>query len=68
MTVNELFKTEKLDIDFIKQHFEGFYWCRADLFIRQHWNMKIEDLSEKQQEWLKRLFDDLTEARIEKGL
>ena len=69
MTVFEWFEKEKIDIGFIYRKFDGkhweSYWKKANKFVIDHWNDKVDCLTDKQREWLRKILQDCVEKRIE---
>lgn len=65
MTVKQLFEKEKIELEFINDHFEGDYWNNCADFVDDNWNNEIDNLSIKQGTWLTKILDDCVEKRIE---
>ena len=66
MLVSELFKQEKIEIEFITENFDTgqSYWNSCDSFITENWLEDIDSLSIKQGAWLTKILDECVELRI----
>ncbi len=66
MTIQELFESEKLSLEFLEAQVDGnAYWDSVNSFIKYNWKRDVASLSVKQAAWVSRIVDDLTEIRIE---
>jgi len=65
MTVGEFFIDERIDSNFIEQHFDGSYWESCNSFVTENWGRDMDSLSQKQSDWLFKIREDCVEKRIE---
>ena len=65
LKVKQLFDKEKIDAQFIKDHFSGKYWTSCYLFIKENYDRNLEDISDQQRAWAGKIVDDLVEYKIE---
>lgn len=67
MTVEEMFAQEgieKKDVVLIAE--ESDYWESSSYFVTSNWTKYVEELTIGQNKWLGKIFDDMTELKIEK--
>lgn len=67
MTVEEMFAQEGIE----KKHVvlisdESEYWESSSYFVTSNWTKYVEELTIGQNKWLGKIFDDMTEMKIEK--
>ena len=70
MTVEEVFTEESIDLDMVQERSEesgSEYWENCYSFLDQKWSDPVEDLTEKQSQWVDRIREDMIEWRIKKG-
>jgi len=65
MKVSEFFTDERIELDFIERKFSGDYWEKAENFVREKWDVDMDDLTQTQADWLYRIREDCAEKRIE---
>lgn len=69
MTVEEVFTEEKLTREMVEERKDesgSTYWENCYNFIDQKWNDPVEDLSDKQSQWLDKIREDMIEWRIKR--
>lgn len=66
MFVKEMFEEEMIGKDFIEINFDLHdpYWKKSDSFLRDEWDSRLEHLTPKMHNWIRKILDDCVEKRL----
>lgn len=71
MTVEQFFKTEKLNLEFlekVRNKYATSYWDTSYSFVAKVWSKQLYTLTARQISWVERIVEDCTELRIERKI